>query len=114
VCASHLHYCLGGWLLGSIRVWYRFTGDIGPMQPAMDCEDRRFEAPHPPGSPEFFRKNLPRDALDVVMLPGSIVLSFGWNSNGMGKTRGYELQEILLVAHGGAHNDTICLAEKKS
>jgi hypothetical protein len=55
-----------------------------------------------------------RDALDAIMLPGGIVLSFGWNSNGMGKTWGYELLEILLVAHGGAHHDTICLAEKKS
>jgi hypothetical protein len=53
-----------------------------------------------------------RDALDIIMLPGGIVLSFGWNSNGMGESRGYELLEILMVAHGGAHNDTICLAEK--
>jgi len=41
------------------------------------------------------------------------VLSFGWNSVGMGITRGYEIVEILLVCHGGAHNDTICIAEKK-
>ena len=42
--------------------------------------------------------------------PGSLVLSFGWNSAGMGK--GFEPIELLLVAHGGAHNDTICLAER--
>jgi hypothetical protein len=54
-----------------------------------------------------------RDALDPLIIPGGIVLSFGWSSNGMGKTRGYEIEEILLVAHGGAHNDTICLAERK-
>lgn len=54
-----------------------------------------------------------RDALDPLVSPGGIVLSFGWSSNGMGKTRGYEILEILLVAHGGAHNDTICLAERK-
>lgn len=55
-----------------------------------------------------------RDALDTLIAPGGIVLSFGWSSNGMGKGRGYEILEILLVAHGGAHNDTICLAERKS
>lgn len=55
-----------------------------------------------------------RDALDPLILHGGIVLSFGWSSNGMGKGRGYEIEEILLVAHGGAHNDTICLAERKS
>jgi hypothetical protein len=41
---------------------------------------------------------------------GTIVLSFGWNSTGMGA--GFVQREILLVAHGGAHNDTICLAEE--
>lgn len=41
---------------------------------------------------------------------GTIVLSFGWNSCGMGK--GFALRELLLVAHGGAHNDTICVVEE--
>lgn len=41
---------------------------------------------------------------------GTVVLSFGWNSSGMGEH--FERQEILLVAHGGAHNDTICMAEE--
>lgn len=42
-----------------------------------------------------------------------IVISFGWNSAGIGKKRGFELLEILLVAHGGSHNDTICTVERK-
>lgn len=54
-----------------------------------------------------------RDALDLVMVPGGFVLSFGWQSAGMGIGRGYELLETLLVAHGGGHNDTICIAERK-
>jgi hypothetical protein len=54
-----------------------------------------------------------RDAMDILMKPGSIVLSFGWQSMGMGLTRGYEPLEIVLVTHGGAHNDTICFAERK-
>jgi len=54
-----------------------------------------------------------RDSLNDLIRPGGIVLSFGWNSAGMGRTRGYRIIEILLVAHGGAHNDTICLAEIK-
>lgn len=55
-----------------------------------------------------------RDALDDLVKPGGVVLSFGWNSGGMGKSRGYQVEEILLVAHGGAHNDTICMAERKT
>ncbi len=48
-----------------------------------------------------------------LMSVGSICLSFGWNSSGMGKKYGFEPIEILLVAHGGAHNDTICMAERR-
>lgn len=44
---------------------------------------------------------------------GSFCISFGWNSNGMGINRGFEPVEILLISHGGNHNDTICLVEKK-
>lgn len=54
-----------------------------------------------------------RDALDAIMKPGGIVLSFGWQSSGMGKGRGYAPLEIALIQHGGGHNDTICIAEKK-
>lgn len=54
-----------------------------------------------------------RDALDPVIIKGGVVLSFGWNSVGMGKKRGYELIEVMMCCHGGAHNDTICIAERK-
>jgi len=55
-----------------------------------------------------------RDVLDTLLVPGGIAVSFGWNSAGFGKERGYEVEEILLVAHGGAHNDTICVVERKA
>lgn len=54
-----------------------------------------------------------RDRLDWLLKPEGLALSFGWNSAGFGLQRGYEVLEILLVAHGGAHNDTICVAERK-
>jgi len=54
-----------------------------------------------------------KDLMDRILIPDSIVLSFGWNSIGMGKKRHYEILEILLVCHGRAHNDTICMAERK-
>lgn len=41
------------------------------------------------------------------------VVSCGWNSEGFGKGRGYMLEEILLVAHGSGHNDTIVTVERK-
>lgn len=48
-----------------------------------------------------------------IVKPGGHVFSFGWNSGGIGKTNGFEIQEILLVPHGGAHQDTICVFEQK-
>jgi len=48
-----------------------------------------------------------------IVSPGGIVMCFGWNSSGIGKKRGFELIEILLVAHGGSHNDTIVTVERK-
>ena len=48
----------------------------------------------------------------IVKVNG-IVMSFGWNSSGVGKKRGFEIVEILLVAHGGSHNDTIVTVERK-
>lgn len=42
------------------------------------------------------------------------VITFGWNSGGIGKTKGFEIVEILMVAHGGWHNDTICTVEVKT
>jgi hypothetical protein len=54
-----------------------------------------------------------RDLFAALIKPGGYVLSFGWNSNGIGKERGFEKVEILLVAHGREHNDTICTVERK-
>lgn len=41
------------------------------------------------------------------------VVTCGWNSGGIGKKYGFEIVEILLVPHGGWHNDTIITVEKK-
>ena len=48
-----------------------------------------------------------------ILKPSGLVICFGWNSAGVGKERGCELLEILLVAHGGSHNDTIVTVERK-
>jgi hypothetical protein len=48
-----------------------------------------------------------------IVKKGGKVITFGWNSGGIGKTNGFEISRILMVAHGGWHNDTICTIEKK-
>ena len=54
-----------------------------------------------------------KEEIARVVSPGGIVLSFGWNTVGIGKSRGFEIEDILLVSHGGMHNDTICMKERK-
>jgi hypothetical protein len=47
-----------------------------------------------------------------IMKSGSIVITCGWNSGGVGRVHGFQIQEILMVAHGSWHNDTIVTVEK--
>ena len=62
-------------------------------------------------STQFYNRVL--DPLASVIKENGYCISFGWNSNGIGKNRGFKIVEILLVAHGGHHNDTIVTVEKK-
>lgn len=48
-----------------------------------------------------------------IVKPGGKVISFGWNSGGIGMKNGFKITRILLVPHGGWHNDTICTVEIK-
>ena len=48
-----------------------------------------------------------------IVKSGGYVITCGWNSGGIGKKYGFEIIEILLVAHGGWHNDTIVTVERK-
>lgn len=54
-----------------------------------------------------------REVIAQHQKAGDVIISFGWTSTCMGKKRGYEIIEILLVSHGSAHNDTIITVERK-
>jgi len=58
-----------------------------------------------------FWSNMKREIGRIVRYDG-IVITCGWNSGGIGKKYGFEIEEILLVAHGGWHNDTIITMER--
>lgn len=59
-----------------------------------------------------FWGNLKKE-ISRVMKNGGVVMTFGWNSGGIGKSNGFEIDEILFVAHGGWHNDTFCVKDIK-
>jgi hypothetical protein len=54
-----------------------------------------------------------KDEIRRVLRPGGKAICFGWDSNGVGKERGFELRRVLLIAHGAHHPDTIVTVEQK-
>ena len=71
----------------------------------------------PPFSPrqssECYKANHKREISRIVRVGGKVI-TFGWNSGGIGRKYGFEIERILLVPHGGWHNDTICTVEVKT
>lgn len=54
-----------------------------------------------------------KDEIARIVKAGGGCLCCGWNSNGIGKNRGFVMERLLIVAHGGSKNDTICTFERK-
>lgn len=60
-----------------------------------------------------FWGNHKREISRIVKIGGKVI-TFGWNSGGIGYKYGFEITRILMVPHGGWHNDTICTVEVKT
>ena len=60
-----------------------------------------------------FWTNQKKEISRIVKVGGKVI-TFGWNSGGIGQKYGFEISRILLVPHGGWHNDTICTVEIKT
>jgi hypothetical protein len=59
-----------------------------------------------------FWSNMKKEIERITKI-GGFCVTCGWNSGGIGKKYGFNIEEILLVPHGGWHNDTIITLEKK-
>ena len=59
-----------------------------------------------------YNSQLKNEAKRILRKNGKAIC-FGWNSMGLGKTRGFKMVELLLVPHGGSKNDTIVTVEEK-
>jgi len=86
-----------------------FDPPYSPRQ-LKECYESRGEVLHDTKSSVWSKW---KDETARVIKPNGLCISFGWSSQGLGKCRGFEIKEILLVPHGGNHNDTICVVEKK-
>lgn len=54
-----------------------------------------------------------KDEVARILKKDSFAICFGWDSNGIGKNRGFDIVEILLLCHGACHNDTIITIDSK-
>jgi hypothetical protein len=53
-----------------------------------------------------------KDELPKILNTKARVITFGYHSISMGKKRGFEQEEILLINHGGAQHDTVAIIER--
>jgi hypothetical protein len=77
-----------------------------------ECYSHLNRTVHRDDTNAYFYANVKR-AMAPRIEPGGLVICCGWNSNGFGRGLGFELEELLLVAHGSAHNDTVVTVERK-
>lgn len=63
------------------------------------------------GRAEYWAKC--KDEISRIIRPHGYCISFCWDSVGLGKKRGFALEEVKLVCHGACHNDTIVTVERK-
>ena len=56
--------------------------------------------------------NALKDAIPSVLNKDGIVITFGYHSVSMGKGRGFDLEKVYLLSHGGAIHDTIVSVER--
>lgn len=63
------------------------------------------------GRAEYWSKC--KDEIARIIKPSGLCLSFCWDSTGIGKKRGFNIIEIVLLCHGACHNDTIITIENK-
>ena len=45
--------------------------------------------------------------------PSGKVITFGYATTGMAKTRGFKKHRAYIINHKGDHNDTLCIVERK-
>ena len=59
------------------------------------------------------RLNMIKDLIPNILNENGIVITFGYHSVSMGKSRGFNQEKILLMSHGGAIHDTIVVIERR-
>ncbi len=54
-----------------------------------------------------------KDILPSIINDNGIIISCGYHSTCLGKSRGFKKEHICLIGHAGSYHDTIVLVERK-
>ena len=54
-----------------------------------------------------------KDLLPKILNKDGVIITLGYDTVGMSKSRGFTKEAICLVCHSGDHNDTLVLKERK-
>jgi len=54
-----------------------------------------------------------KDEIVKILSVGGKIITFGYHSNTMGASRGFVVEKICLLSHGGAIHDTVVSVERK-
>ena len=54
-----------------------------------------------------------KDLIPEVLNDNGIVITLGYDSVGLSRSRGFKKVALCIVCHNGDHDDTICLVEQK-
>lgn len=88
-----------------------FDPPYSPRQVAECYHDFGYDVTWKTTSASFWKNQ--KEEISRIVKKNGKVITFGWNSGGIGSKYGFTIKRVLLVAHGGWHNDTICTVEVK-
>jgi hypothetical protein len=88
-----------------------FDPPYSPRQVAECYHDMGYETNWKTTSSAFWSDQ--KKEIGRIVRKGGKVITCGWNSGGIGKKYGFDMTRVLLVPHGGWHNDTIVTVEVK-
>ena len=54
-----------------------------------------------------------KDKLPQLLNPKGVIITLGYDTVGMSKSRGFEKIAVCVICHNGDHNDTLCVVEQK-
>jgi hypothetical protein len=54
-----------------------------------------------------------KNLLPQILNDNGVIITLGYDTVGMSKSRGFAKEAICIVCHSGDHNDTLCVKERK-